>query len=307
MKPTILCTLVYPLPATTFTAQECLKIMRPILNAGLPRSGIVRSFPRAVVHGPIGVQGLGIPDLYVCQGAAHMEVASRFGTASPHHLTGSLLRTSAKQLKLELGCPGPVLSQNFDDFGHLATPCLLTCLWRFLFLHHMRMADATPDFPLLRECDQYLIPAFLSSGYRGPQLGQLNRCRLFLQAITLADITTGCGTLHHGGGMARHSGRHPPTSIRLASPRSTHGLRLARLAICPTTGPESQITTRVAPTPWLLAYKQISLALVLFPLRGTVVLRCHGCITVSTSPPWSPQPVSHHDLRTSSPVAGSTT
>jgi hypothetical protein len=52
MTTTILRTLHYPLPATTLTHKQCDAIMIPILQAGLPCSGIVRTFPRALVYGP---------------------------------------------------------------------------------------------------------------------------------------------------------------------------------------------------------------------------------------------------------------
>jgi len=37
--------LEYPLVATTFTQQECQKIMSPILTASLPAAGLTRTFP----------------------------------------------------------------------------------------------------------------------------------------------------------------------------------------------------------------------------------------------------------------------
>jgi hypothetical protein len=58
MATTILKTLQYPLPATTLTRQQCDAIMVPILQGGLPASGIARTFPRAVVYAPICYQGL---------------------------------------------------------------------------------------------------------------------------------------------------------------------------------------------------------------------------------------------------------
>ena len=45
MTTSILSTLVYPLPSTTFTKQECTKILLPVLMSGLPAIGIARTFP----------------------------------------------------------------------------------------------------------------------------------------------------------------------------------------------------------------------------------------------------------------------
>ena len=49
------------------------------------------------------------------------------------------------------------------------------------------------DLPLLREGDQYLIEWFISLGFQGETLAQLNRCRLFHHALTRADVITGDG------------------------------------------------------------------------------------------------------------------
>jgi hypothetical protein len=73
MTTKILRTIHYPLPATTLSPKQCDAIMTPILQAGLPCSGIVRTIPRVPVYGPIEYQGLGIPDLYTSQGISHIE------------------------------------------------------------------------------------------------------------------------------------------------------------------------------------------------------------------------------------------
>ena len=49
----ILKTLAYPLPASTFSADQCRRLMHPLLQVGLSRSHIVRSMPRVAVHGPL--------------------------------------------------------------------------------------------------------------------------------------------------------------------------------------------------------------------------------------------------------------
>ena len=53
--------------------QQCDAVMAPILQAGLPCSGIVRTFPCALVFGPIEYQGLVIPNLYTSQGIANIK------------------------------------------------------------------------------------------------------------------------------------------------------------------------------------------------------------------------------------------
>ncbi len=67
LHSSILQKMAYPLAVTTFTEQQCAELMKPILSVGLPKIGCICSMPRAVVHGPIKMAGLNIPNLYTEQ------------------------------------------------------------------------------------------------------------------------------------------------------------------------------------------------------------------------------------------------
>jgi hypothetical protein len=60
LNMTILKTLEYPMVATTISEKLWEYIMAPILQAGLPRLGIARNFPRDILFGPKSLQGFGI-------------------------------------------------------------------------------------------------------------------------------------------------------------------------------------------------------------------------------------------------------
>jgi hypothetical protein len=64
-------------------------ITTPILQAGLPCSGIVR-FPRALAYGPIEYQGPGIPNLYTSQGISHIERILKYSHLDDD-ITGQLI------------------------------------------------------------------------------------------------------------------------------------------------------------------------------------------------------------------------
>jgi hypothetical protein len=57
--------------------------MRPALMAGLPRIGIVKNFPRALVHGLKKFLGLAIPHLFGHQLTDHIQEIIL--SASPRH------------------------------------------------------------------------------------------------------------------------------------------------------------------------------------------------------------------------------
>jgi hypothetical protein len=73
--------------------------------------------PEVLAYGPVQYQGLGIPNLYKSQGISHIERILKFSHIH-EDITGQLIRASAEQLKLEIGCIGPTLY-------HSPTPTLL--------------------------------------------------------------------------------------------------------------------------------------------------------------------------------------
>ena len=87
---TIMKKLEYPLPAMVFTEKQCVAILWPLLTPALQAMGIQGNFPRDLVHGPVKYQGLGILNLYVSQGIAHIDWILKYGTAE-EHLMGKLI------------------------------------------------------------------------------------------------------------------------------------------------------------------------------------------------------------------------
>jgi hypothetical protein len=101
LTTTILPKIHYPLAATTLTLDQCKYFMAPILQGGLPTSGIVRTLPHTLVYGTTRYQGLGLPSLYTEQGISHITKLLQHGAKD--NITGQLLRSSLEALQLELG------------------------------------------------------------------------------------------------------------------------------------------------------------------------------------------------------------
>jgi hypothetical protein len=58
----------YGTPSTTLSMKDCEEIQRPVVNAILPKMGIARTAPRAVVFGTAQYGGLGCTHLAALQG-----------------------------------------------------------------------------------------------------------------------------------------------------------------------------------------------------------------------------------------------
>ena len=138
-------------------------------------------------------QGLAFPDLYVLQGIWHLNGLLKWSVNSKR-IQSQLLRISAEHLKLELGLNGPVFGHNWKVWKNVVSPCWLTNTWEFLNLTNITVQDDISEFALARKGDVLLMQAFFNKGYTPKQLKALNKCRLFLQVLTLSDISSGCGT-----------------------------------------------------------------------------------------------------------------
>jgi hypothetical protein len=88
----------YGTPATTLTKQDCEEIQKPVVNAILPKIGIARSAPRAVVFGTSQFGGLGLTHLTALQG--HTIIHYLLGHLRCGDATGRLVQILLKCIQL---------------------------------------------------------------------------------------------------------------------------------------------------------------------------------------------------------------
>ena len=192
LHTTILKSLQYPLPAAMLSKKQCNAIMSPLLLAGLPKMKIARTFPREVIHGPYSRGGFGIPDLYTTQNISKIEILlDQFDKQS---ITSSLLQLHLQYLTLEIGIGDDFLLKSFDVYGRIITPSIITSLWQFTTESNIQIHLPLPTTPLMRQKDTYIMEEI---GKRKLSLGTLkdiNQCRMFLQVISVSDISSACGT-----------------------------------------------------------------------------------------------------------------
>jgi len=177
--------------ATTFTRQECDQILSPALKVALPAIGLNRHFPRDMLFGLNDHHGLGLPHLYDTQGFWHLQALMKFGASSDS--TGNLLLHSYEALQLELGLPGEVFEYPYEVWKQLVTPTWMTQTWKYACEKGFCIRTGAPALRLRCQGDQFLNLMFWQHGCRGERLATLNRCRLYLQLTTLAELVDGKG------------------------------------------------------------------------------------------------------------------
>jgi hypothetical protein len=107
----------YGTPATTLSKKECEEIQRPVVNAILPKMGIARTAPRAVVFGTAQYGGMVLTHLAALQGHTRLQyllVHLHCGDA-----TGRRMQMLLEYTQLECGCHGNPLAQEYNNYSAL--------------------------------------------------------------------------------------------------------------------------------------------------------------------------------------------
>ena len=152
----------------------------------------VKNFPHAILYGPLEYQGIGVKNPYLLQGIIH--IITFLNEAACNSSTNELLQTNAEFFRVKIGIPLSPTSTNYDEktYTSYMPSSWYKDLWRFMWtpLFKLDITEDYDDIPLLRKKDGYLMKNFVEGVFRNAELKALNFVRKFLQAVTLADIST---------------------------------------------------------------------------------------------------------------------
>ena len=198
----------YQPPLLALTQQQCHKIQSIVLQALLPKLHINRHTARSIIHGPATLGGLALPQLYTTQGIDKLELF--LGHLRISDRTGQLIHSDLTFLQLLSGSGTFILNQDYKRYQWVEKGWL-TSIWAFIQTSAIQLVYPNQWIPkLTRAYDQFLMEFFNTLGLPPKTMEQLNMCRLYLQVITISDITSACGkyilpSIKHG--QATH-GRH---------------------------------------------------------------------------------------------------
>lgn len=191
-QTTIMKTLEYPLPALTLQYKECHQVMSIVRKGLLNSSRISVSMPNEVIFGPKEDGGFQLHHLYTSQGIFHIEKLMKFLPSNT--LTGKLQRVSLQLCILEIGIGRNIFQLPYRQFECLLSDSWIKHVWEFAYENEITIVDRVSEFPLpSRQGDVFLMEAFSEQGYSRKQMQILNRCRIYLQALTLSDVMNGKG------------------------------------------------------------------------------------------------------------------
>ena len=220
LSHTIMKTIKYPLMATTFNEADLTSILSPALQGGLPKSGIQRLLPRALVHGSLAAQGLGIHHPHTTQLMEHLHAVLQHATHPT--VTGCLLRSTMASHQLELGSGTPFWDLDYQQWAPLATTdTWIANTWKDLGTTPLHLSGPHLISPLQRENDCHLMDWFMALNLTADALKQVNCCRMHLKVTTLSDIATADGKAIHQAAYNGLALKHNPQTEWPLTPRPT--------------------------------------------------------------------------------------
>jgi len=183
----------YPLPAMYLSEADCHAIQSPTLMALLPKLHFNRHIARSIVFGSYRYGGINLKSLYSVQSVGQLTLFVGHIRASDK--SNKLLRISLSSLQLAVGSTTSILQLDATKYSAWIENTWLLSLCKFLSKINLEVQLLDQWLPtVVREHDVVLMDFFIAQGYNSSQLRRLNRCRIYLQAITLADITSANGS-----------------------------------------------------------------------------------------------------------------
>ena len=201
LTTTILKSLEYPLAATTISETDMKSIISPVLQAGLPASGICSNFPRAILYGPIKCQGFGVQNLYHTQSLRHIkDIIDQTWKGTPAE---KLLIANIEGVKLDAGIGGKLFQNKINPTWLTTNNVWIVDTLQFCIRYNIQFEEPGADLQLKRSGDAFLMEGFIAAGANTLEMAALNRCRLFLRVTTVSDISIGDGSKLHPQVYAR--------------------------------------------------------------------------------------------------------
>ena len=186
----------YPLVTTTISKEDSKKIMRPVLDACLPKMRLAKTTGYDVIHGAIGRHGLGIPEPY------HYSFGNQIEQVISHlwknTQTGKLILMEIQELWIELGTKEifDVKASSRIQEGQITQNSWISSIRNYLMENNITLHVPFHPPGVIRLEDEFIMDVMARLPYTAiskKEFKAFNYCRLYKRVRTLADILDGTG------------------------------------------------------------------------------------------------------------------
>ena len=181
----------YSLPSVAVDEEMLKPVQSKIIASILNGLGVARTIPTAIRHGPAAMGGLDLLDLRTEMGISSLKLLrdSIFSMSE----TGKMILINLHYSQVESGLGTPLLEVPSIPVSYL-TPTWITSIRQFLFQHNLQLTlTDTTTYPLRHKYDDYIMNADHLTRYHKIERLDINLVRIYLQAMTLSDLSTSDG------------------------------------------------------------------------------------------------------------------
>ena len=186
----------YSFPAGILSLKEAERVQGAPIQALLSAMGYNSHMPREVVFGPQESGGLGLRHLFAEQGS--IKAITLIQQVRTDRSLGKMIQIQLRWAQKVSGISTPILEDTTTSLPHLRDEKWLTTLREFLAESELGIRMAEARCPMMkRESDIVLMDVVNHCGFSDEEIRRINRCRVFLRAECLSDISNAEGTRIH--------------------------------------------------------------------------------------------------------------
>ena len=173
-----------------FDKKICDDVEKKVVSTCLSATGFNMRFPRAVVFGSKAYGGMGWDSLFNTM--IYEKVKIFVNNIRKNNRLGSLLKIATETTQLHAGISDAILHTNVD-WSIWCPNTWITHLFYCLQLIGKGIQTTFKTYRSVRKFDRNLMDVFYLWGLTKSELENINICRIYLQVITISDITSMTG------------------------------------------------------------------------------------------------------------------
>jgi hypothetical protein len=179
----------YPLSCSSLTYAQRDRVQRTAMTIIVARCGYNRNTKREIVYGPMSYGGANFRHLYMHQGVGQIILFMRHWRQSTT-IPGKLLKCAVAWTQMTAGTSYSIFQRVHYILPHMESKWLTSMRTFMSQINASLELDITGVPPIQLINDAHIMDLILKSDqFTAAQIRRLNYCRLFLQAVTISDLT----------------------------------------------------------------------------------------------------------------------
>jgi Reverse transcriptase (RNA-dependent DNA polymerase) len=183
-------TIKYVLQGSSLNENELYEVEKITKQSFLQNMRYSKTTSGEVVFGSPELGGLGFMSLYMEQGLLNIQLLLK--ALSDCHMAGDVIRLTIQKWKWHLGTGGDPFQDHTYEYAHDESKWLKS-VRKFAVQNQINISTGIHEYPLQRVHDRYIMEWAEAMGFSSFELRFLNHCRLYLNVISVSDISIESG------------------------------------------------------------------------------------------------------------------